>query len=83
MKMIFQDAKDKYVTAVVFYGNSSDDKLYEDAEFETQAKEEDVLEAFLKGNLVVMQGTDYTLATKVAANVVTADGNAFTAVAKA
>lgn len=83
MKKIWQDAKDKYVTAVVFYGNSSDDKLYEDAEFTVQAKEEDVLEAFLKGNLVVMQGTDYTLATKVAANVVTADGNAFTAAAKA
>lgn len=83
MKKIWQDAKDKYVTSVVFFGNSTDNKLYEDAEFTVQAKEEDVEDAFLKCNLVVMQGTDYTVATKVAANVVTADGNTFAALPKA
>ena len=77
METIYQDANDKYVTAKVFFGNTTDDKLYVDEEFTTQATTAVATDAFLKGVLVVKAGTAYCAATKVDGNAVTADGNAF------
>lgn len=48
MNKIFQDAKDKYVTAVIVEGDSTKHTLNETAEV--------ILDAFLKGVLVVAVG---------------------------
>ena len=81
--MVFHDAKDKNVGSTVFFGNTTDDKLYVDAEFTVQAKEEDVVDAFKKCAMIVMVGTDICAASKVAANVVTVGSDTFAAVPKA
>lgn len=71
MEKIFQDAKDKYVTAIVVYGNVSDSKLYVDAEHTEQVKQEVIEDAFDKGVLMVKVGTASFRPVKVAANKVT------------
>ena len=81
--MVWNDAKDKNVAARIFFGNTTDNLLYNDAEFTVQAQEEDVTDAFLKGVLVVQVGTAFEAPLKVAANEVTTTTGAFEAVAKA
>ena len=71
MEMIFQDAKDKYVTAVVVYGKASDSKLYVDAEYSKQVDQAVVEDAFDKNVLLVKVGTTKYRPVKVAANKVT------------
>lgn len=71
MEMIFQDAKDKYVTAIVVYGKSADGKLYVDAEYSAQVEQAVVEDAFDKGVLMVKVGTASFRPVKVAANKVT------------
>lgn len=53
MKKIFQDACDKYVTAVVVYADKTHHTLHEDAELTKAVSADVVLNAFLKGVLVV------------------------------
>lgn len=73
MQAIYDDAKDKNIANYVFYGNTTDSKLYystaEDAE---QVKEEDLLDAFQKGRAVVAvvgdDSTAYYAVTKVEGN---------------
>lgn len=81
--IVWKDAKDKNVATKVFFGNTTDDKLYADAEFEVQAKEADVTDAFLKGALLVQVGTAICVATKVSGNEVTVDGDVYAAEAEA
>ena len=64
MNMIFQDAKDKYVTGVLFYADGSK-KLFADAEGSVAAKAADALDAFLKGVLVISDSGAYLRPTKV------------------
>ena len=66
MEKIFQDAKDKYVAAVVVYGKASDSKLYVDADFSEQAGIDVVKDAFDKGVLVVKVGDAAFRPVKVA-----------------
>lgn len=73
MQAIYDDAKDKNIANYVFYGNTTDSKLYySNAEDAEQVKEEDLLDAFQKGRAVVavVDGTDisYFAVTKVADN---------------
>lgn len=56
MTKVFQDAADKYVTAVIVYGKASNSKLYEEAAFTNQVSQDVVLDAFLKGVLMVQVG---------------------------
>ena len=56
MEKIFQDAKDKYVTAVIVYGKTADSKIYVDADFSEQASIDVVKDAFEKGVLMVNFG---------------------------
>ncbi len=82
MEKIFQDAKDKYVTAVVVYGKSADSKLYVDADFSEQASIDVVKDAFEKGVLMVKVGDAEFRPVKVAgvkATVVDIAGGAVTA----
>lgn len=71
MKKIFQDAKDKYVTALIVFGKAADSKLYEDAEYTKQVDQADVEDAFEKGVLMVVVGTAEYRPVKVAGNKVT------------
>lgn len=66
MEMIFQDAKDKYVTAVDVYGKASDSKLYVDAEYSAQVTVDVVKDAFEKGVLLVKVGEAEFRPVKVA-----------------
>lgn len=71
MEKIFQDAKDKYVTAVVVYGKASDSKLYVDAEYSAQVDQAVVEDAFNKGVLMVKVSTASFRPVKVAGNKIT------------
>ena len=80
---IFQDAKDKFVTAVVVYGKAADHKLYKESEFTNQVEEDVVLDAFLKGVLVVAAGTAYVRPAQVDGNEVDVNGTTYEAKANA
>ena len=72
MDMIFQDAKDKYVTALIVYGKTtSDTKLYVDSDFSAQVEQAVVEEAFAKNVLMVKIGTASYRPVKVDGNKVT------------
>ena len=71
MEKIFQDAKDKYVTAVIVYGKASDSKLYVDADFSEQVGIDVVKDAFEKGVLMVKVGDAEFRPVKVAGVKVT------------
>lgn len=58
MEKIFDQAKDKNVSAVVIYGKGTDGKAYADAEGTTQLKTSELKDAFLK-RAVIKIGTDY------------------------
>lgn len=64
MTKIFQDAKDKYVTGILFYADGSK-KLFVDAEGSVAAKADVAIDAFLKGVLVIADGGAYLRPTKV------------------
>lgn len=66
MEKIFQDAKDKYVTAVIVYGKTTDSKIYVDADFSEQASIDVVKDAFEKGVLMVKVGDAEFRPVKVA-----------------
>lgn len=64
MTAIYQDAKDKYVTGIVFYADGSKN-LFVDEAGSVAATAADALDAFLKGVLVIKEGNAYLRATKV------------------
>jgi hypothetical protein len=53
MNVIYQDAKDLHVGAIIVYGNTEDGKLYADPEFTDQVTIAALYDAFIKGLLVV------------------------------
>ena len=67
MNKVFQDAKDKYVTAVIVEGKSTAHTL--------DATAEVVLDAFLKGVLVVAVGDNFVRPAQVADDGSTVDVN--------
>ena len=71
MEKIFQDAKDKYVTAVIVYGKTADSKIYVDADFSEQVGIDVVKDAFEKGVLMVKVGDAEFRPVKVAGVKVT------------
>lgn len=77
MDMVFQDAKDKYVTGIKFYADGSK-KLFVDAEGKIAATADQALDAFLKGVLVIMDGNAYLRATKIAGTTVSVGADAYT-----
>lgn len=54
MDRLFDDAKDKNVSATYIYGKSSDTKAYADAGCTIQMKTSEMKEAFLKRALIVI-----------------------------
>lgn len=71
MEKIYQDAKDKYVTAVIVYGKTADSKIYVDADFSEQVGIDVVKDAFEKGVLMVKVGEAEFRPVKVAGVKVT------------
>ena len=64
MSAIYQDAKDKYVTGIVFYADGSKN-LFIDEAGSVSAHAAEALDAFLKGVLVIKDGDAYLRATKI------------------
>lgn len=86
-KKIFADAAEKYVKTVVFYGKKSDNFLYTDEGMKTKASFEEVSNAFLKGAVVLYDGS-YCMplsfkveASKVTVNIATVATSAIAPVA--
>lgn len=72
MDKVFQDAKDKYVSATMLYGKKGETKLYSDAAFKIQAVASEASEAFAKRALVTYDGGVYTpVSCTTASGVVT------------
>lgn len=61
MDRIFNDAKDKNVAVRILYGKTSGDFLYHDEATTEKVSKEDVLDAFFKGMLVLMNGEYYKI----------------------
>ena len=54
MEKLFDDAKDKNVSAVYIYGKSDDTKAYADVAGTKQLKSSELKEAFLKRALIII-----------------------------
>ena len=80
MSVIYQDAKDKYVTGIVFYADGSKN-LFVDEAGSVAAKAADALDAFLKGVLVIKEGNAYLRATKIEGTTVSVGAADYTVVA--
>lgn len=52
---IYEDAKDLHVKKYVVYGDDNGD-LYSDSDLQTRAKQVDIVDAFNKGLLMIVQG---------------------------
>jgi hypothetical protein len=70
MKKVFIDAVDKNVAAVIVFGKAADSKLYVDAAYTTQVEEAVVVDAFIKGTLLVIDGDATLKPVKVEGNKV-------------
>ena len=70
MKKVFIDAVDKNVAAVIVFGKAADSKLYVDAAYTTQVEEAVVVDAFVKGTLLVIDGDATLKPVKVEGNKV-------------
>lgn len=81
MNRIYLDAKDKYVGNYVLYGNSEDNKLYYESAHEHQVTEADLVDAFMKGALVIAVGAEYFAPVSISANTVNTVGAGATLVA--
>lgn len=57
MKTIYNDAKDLQVRKLVVYGKAADHKLYVDSAYKNLAAEADVVDAFDKGMLLIVEAT--------------------------
>lgn len=70
MKKIYEDANDQHVRNLVVFGKAADSKIYVDAEYETQATQAEVEEAFGKSMLLVKVGDNYFKPIAIAGNKV-------------
>nr|DAP19037.1 MAG TPA: hypothetical protein [Caudoviricetes sp.] len=58
MEKIFEHLNDVHVRACVAYGKTADKKLYYEVDYKTQVTKADMEDAFLKGLLVIDDGTN-------------------------
>lgn len=61
MDKIFEKANDQHVRKLVVYGNATDHKLYIDSTYTKLAAEADVVDAFDKGMLRIVEATGSSL----------------------
>lgn len=67
MTKVFENFDDQHVRGVVFYGKTSDHKLYVDAAMTEQATEEALNVAFKKNQAFIVEGADLLAIVKVSA----------------
>lgn len=79
MNAIYQDAKDKYVTAIIFYADGTK-KLFVDEAGSVAATAALALDAFLKGVLVIKDEDAYLRATKIDGTTVSVGSADYTVV---
>lgn len=80
MNKIFEQSKDLHVRNYVVYGNASDNKLYYEATYTNQVTEADLVDAFVKGALLIDDGTNKLVPVSIADNTVkTIDGTSSSA----
>ena len=70
LKHNYIDGNDKHVGKYVVFGKAADSKIYVDSEFSEQVAQDDVVEAFKKGLLLVQVGNDVFEPVKVSGNKV-------------
>lgn len=58
MDKIYQDAKDKNVASVIIYKKSGQTKAYADADCTVQLTTAELKDAFMKGAVIKLDGTD-------------------------
>lgn len=58
MKKIYEHLDDVHVKSCIAYGKAADKKLYYEPEYETQVSKADMENAFLKGLLLIDDGTN-------------------------
>ena len=58
MNKIYEDLKDVHVKNRIVYGKIADKKLYYEPEYKTQVSKADMEDAFLKGLLLIDDGTN-------------------------
>lgn len=73
MNMTYEQAKDLHVRAITVYGKTADKKLYWDkagANYTNQVKQVELEDLFIKGILVIDNGTDKLIPVGIKANKV-------------
>ncbi len=75
MTKVFEDTNDLHVRNVIFYGNTTDHKLYREADYTTQITVAELENAFKKGTCLVFDGTNHLVPVAFAAGkVITMSG---------
>lgn len=58
MDKIYQNFNDTNVRSYVVYGKTADHKLYVNSEYKTEAAKAEVIDAFEKGMLIIVDGSN-------------------------
>lgn len=80
MNKIYEHSKDVHVKNYVVYGKTGDKKLYYEPEYKTQVSKADMEDAFLKGLLLIDDGTNKLTPVAMTAATVTTVNAGSTAV---
>ena len=70
MNHIYENACDVHVLANLFYAKAADKKLYYEPAYVDQVTKADLVEAFTKGTLLIVNGDDYLKAVELNGNIV-------------
>lgn len=70
MEKVFEQAKDLHVRNIVVYGDTSDNKLYREAEYKTEITTVELEDMFKKGALLINDGTNLLVGVVFAGNQV-------------
>lgn len=57
----YEQGKDLHVVNYMAYGKTADHKLYADEAFKKTVTEAEIKDAFQKGRLIIIEGTNYLL----------------------
>lgn len=61
LNKLYEQGNDLHVANYMAYGKTADHKLYADAAFKKTVTEVEIKDAFQKGRLIIIEGTNYLL----------------------
>ena len=61
LNKLYEQGNDLHVANYMAYGKTADHKLYADAVFKKTVTEAEIKDAFQKGRLIIIEGTNYLL----------------------